>query len=348
MACPMGIPFGLKNNRATPLWAGVARLAALLCLGGVGQSTAGELQLELPIRCTPGHDCVIQNYVDHDPGPGWSDYACGRLSYDGHDGTDFRLFSLKQMTQGVEVLAAASGVVVGTRDGEPDVSIRDAPPAPNVHKEAGNGARIDHGNGWFTQYSHLRKGSLRVRRGQRVAVGEVLGLVGLSGQTEFPHVHFSVAKAGRNLDPFAPQAGSPCGATASALWSPAARARLAYQASGVLLGGFADRVLDQRELQGGEKFQPALAPSAAAIVLHVEVFGVRAGDVEEVAVTDARRRTLVERRDTLARDQAVRRVHLGKRRSAANWPAGEYVGRYVLRRGDKVVAESVVPLVVTP
>ncbi|HET6720646.1 MAG TPA: M23 family metallopeptidase, partial [Rhodocyclaceae bacterium] len=248
----------------------------------------------------------------------------------------------------VEVLAAAAGVVVGVRDGEPDVSIRDAPPAPNVHKEAGNGARIDHGDGWFTQYSHLRQGSLRVRRGQRVAAGEVLGLVGLSGQTEFPHLHFSVAFAGKNLDPFAPQASPACGATTAALWSPAARAQLAYQASGVLLGGFADRVLDQRELQRGDRFQGTLAATAPAIVFQAEAFGVRAGDVEEVVVSDPQRRPLVERRDTLLRDQAVRRVFLGKRRSAATWPAGEYVGRYTLRRGGEVVAEAVVPLVVTP
>ena len=47
--------------------------------------------LLLPIDCEPGIDCWIPRYVDHDPGPGVRDYACGKLTGDAHKGTDFAI-----------------------------------------------------------------------------------------------------------------------------------------------------------------------------------------------------------------------------------------------------------------
>lgn len=318
----------------TPLWPRLALAAGCWLAGGA----ATAFELELPIRCTPGADCEIQNFFDHDPGPGWQDYACGRLSYDGHDGTDFRLLSLARMAQGVEVLAAAAGVVVASRDGEADLSIRDRPLPANTRKLAGNGVRIDHGGGWITQYSHLRRGSVRVRRGQSVAAGEPLGWVGLSGQTEFPHLHFSVEAEGRRVDPFAPAGRPACDTRTPGLWSAAARAALVYRASGVLLGGFADRVLSERELQGGEAFQSQLSAAAPAIVFQLEAFGLRRGDLELMSIRDGSGAVLVEGRQTLSRDQAVRRAYLGQRRPATGWPVGIYVAEYQLRRGAQVAA----------
>lgn len=62
----------------------ILRLAALsLALA----PSAGAFELELPVGCTPGETCFIQNCVDHDPAAAVADPACGPLSYDGHDGT---------------------------------------------------------------------------------------------------------------------------------------------------------------------------------------------------------------------------------------------------------------------
>ena len=66
-------------------------------------------RLELPVACEIGVICVVQNYVDQDPGPGARDHACGPLSYDGHGGTDIRVPGRPEMTAGVAVLAAAPG-----------------------------------------------------------------------------------------------------------------------------------------------------------------------------------------------------------------------------------------------
>ena len=60
---------------------------------------------------------------------------------------------------------------------------------------------VDHGNGLETRYAHNRRN--RVRRGQRVERGQVIGEVGSSGNASAPHVHFEVRKRGRALDPMA-------------------------------------------------------------------------------------------------------------------------------------------------
>ena len=78
------------------------------------------LDLALPIDCRPGVDCWILRYVDHDPGPGVRDYACGKLAGDGHKGTDFAIRDQAAMVAGVEVRAAAAGIVDALRDGMPD------------------------------------------------------------------------------------------------------------------------------------------------------------------------------------------------------------------------------------
>ena len=132
---------------------------------------AGAFELALPLDCRLGDSCYIQQFPDHDPGPGATDFTCGPLSYDGHDGTDIALPSRAAMAAGVAVLAAAPGVVKGVRDGVEDFI------AAIPGKESGNGVVIDHGDGWETQYCHLRRGSVRVKAGERVAAGQALGFV---------------------------------------------------------------------------------------------------------------------------------------------------------------------------
>ena len=48
------------------------------------------IRLALPVACQMGRTCFIQQYFDHDPGPGAKDYRCGVMTYDGHDGVDIR------------------------------------------------------------------------------------------------------------------------------------------------------------------------------------------------------------------------------------------------------------------
>jgi hypothetical protein len=82
---------------------------------------AQDISLSLPIDCTLGDTCYIQNYVDHDPSDAASDFQCGGLTYDTHKGTDFGLISLAAMERGVDVFASAPGTVRGVRNDMRDV-----------------------------------------------------------------------------------------------------------------------------------------------------------------------------------------------------------------------------------
>src|SRR3546814_11350495 len=86
----------------------------------------------LPLDCPADIACTVQNYIDHDPGPGWRDHTCGPLSYDGHRGIDIRLPTLVEMRRGVAVVAAADGEVPIARDGQPDRPMREAGPGKTV------------------------------------------------------------------------------------------------------------------------------------------------------------------------------------------------------------------------
>jgi len=203
------------------LLAGLAGLAVLPFVGA-DKLAAAPQALDIPVACDLGGDCFIQFYVDRDVQEGIADYRYGGLTYDGHRGTNFRFTDLSAMRRGVLVRAAAAGTVRAIRDGEPDISAddsdRDLP-----GREAGNAVVLAHGDGWETQYSHLMKGSIIVQKGQRVHAGESLGLIGLSGNSTFPHLDFSVRHEGQIVDPFsASTASDPCTVKGAPLWSAAA------------------------------------------------------------------------------------------------------------------------------
>ncbi len=287
--------------------------------------------LESPLRCVNGQDCFIQNYVDHDPGPGVRDYACGPLGYDGHTGTDIRVLDPTALRAGVEVRAAAPGVVRAVRDGEDDARPGHSPDVTG--REAGNSVALAHGDGWETQYSHLRKGSVRVAPGQAVAAGQVLGLVGMSGRTQFPHVELAVRKDGQPVDPFRGLSGGPdCGPGRSPLWSPAALAALAYAPSALAGAGFTAQPPDQAALAAGQVGEDRLSVLAPAVIFWVQALGVRAGDVLSLRLTGPDGTVLAEHAAPLDRDQAQRLVYIGKRRRVAPWPAGAYAGTFSMAR----------------
>lgn len=301
---------------------------------------AATLALELPIRCSLGQDCFIQNYFDHDPGPGWIDYACGHLSYDGHTGTDFRLPGVKAMRQGIAVVAAASGVVAGLRDGEPDIPVmlRHGEPDSGKHA-AGNAVRIDHGDGWETQYSHMRRGSVAVHIGQQVRAGDQLGMVGLSGNTEFPHVDFTARHNGHAVDPFAPSGKNTCAASADSLWKPEVLNILRYIPTGILLAGWANEMPDWNKAHNGEYRVPGV--DAAVLVFWVEVFGVQAGDRQIFEMFNPQGGRLLKSKTTIPGNKAVWLGYAGRPRPPHGWAAGIYRTEYRLERKGIPVATTV-------
>ena len=137
------------------------------CAPQAPRAAAEGPRLSIPIACEVGRTCEVQHYVDRDPSPASSDYQCGSLTYDTHDGTDFRVPTMAAQKAGVDVVAAADGKVLRVRDGVEDVSMSGRGRESVANTECGNGAVVDHGNGWEAQYCHMAKGSLAVKPGDR-------------------------------------------------------------------------------------------------------------------------------------------------------------------------------------
>ncbi len=98
---------------------------------------------------------------------------------------------------GEQVFAVADGTVVSVKDGLPDNVPRtsrgfETALPLKMDNVAGNTVTLDLGGGQFALYAHLKPGSVRVKKGDRVKRGQVLGRIGNSGDSREPHLHFEV------------------------------------------------------------------------------------------------------------------------------------------------------------
>lgn len=156
----------------------------------------------------PYNNCwSISNHVDHNPSfPNQLlDYNCGNRTYDtangyNHKGIDIFTwpFSWYQFQNNHGwVVAAASGIIIGKQDGNFDMSC-------NFNNNNWNAVYIQHNDGSVAWYGHLKSGSLTSKNvGQSVVVGEYLGVIGSSGNSTGPHLHFEVYNSNNQLvDPY--------------------------------------------------------------------------------------------------------------------------------------------------
>jgi len=150
--------------------------------GGPYTSSAAGIRKELILR-TDKYLETIQNVPLGAPVPGVLtsrfgrriDPINGRPAY--HQGVDIR------GPMGSEVMATADGTVV----------------IQSYDRGNGRYVVLDHGNGFRTKYAHLKK-SL-VQKGDSVTRGQVLGLVGNSGRSTGPHVHYEIHFGDKIVNP---------------------------------------------------------------------------------------------------------------------------------------------------
>lgn len=286
--------------------AAAATAAALLpCLAQT--PLVGELGL--PAECTIGKDCFVQQYADMDKGAGAVDPFCGISSYDGHDGTDLRILSMADVKRGVPVVAMADGKVLRQRDGEPDRLVAsEADRAAVADKECGNGLVVDHGEGIEAQYCHMKQGSLVLKPGEAVTRGQVLGAVGASGLAQFPHVHVTVRRDGKAIDPVTgKELSAGClaeGSTARPLFSPETVSALGKGDSELIALGLAGAPIDHAALSVSGP-PPAAEATSPAIVGWAWFINLRQGDrvVVKLAGPDGRDMA-ANRSDPLNRSKA--------------------------------------------
>ncbi|UVF19834.1 M23 family metallopeptidase [Microvirga terrae] len=304
-------------------------------------AAAQEISLRLPVTCEIGRTCFIQHYVDRDPSPAASDYQCGTLTYDTHDGTDIRVPTMAAQKAGIDVVAAADGKVASTREGVADVAVTPQTREAISRIGCGNAVVIDHGNGWRTAYCHMAKGSVTVRSGQEVKAGDRIGRIGLSGLTEFPHLHFTLIKDGKPVDPFA--YGAPeksCGGGTS-LWEASLQRALAYQGGSVLNKGFAPGPVTMEAIESGAADQDTPTTRSPALVAYVRAIGLKGGDVQTLTLFDPDGKPLAQNKaPPLDRDKAQWMAFSGVKQPPGGFRPGLYRAVYRVERDGKPAIEQ--------
>jgi hypothetical protein len=314
----------------------------LLLAGLLGTPAAAEApRLVLPLDCDPGTGCYVQHHMDRDPGPGVADYACGSASYDGHDGTDFAVPTLAAMRAGVAVRAAASGQIAAVRDGEPDGAFLAG--ADLAGKDCGNGVVIDHADGWQSQYCHLAQGSVLAQPGQTVAAGAPIGLIGLSGKTEFPHLHLTLRQNGTPRDPFAPAGATTCPPDPAAqLW----QTPVSYAPAGLLAAGLSIDPPDYAEVKAGLPQPGTLPAKAPQLIVWGYGWGSQTGDILVLSLEGPQGFSF-HHDDRIERAQALFYRYAGQRiPGPAGWPQGRYTLTATLTRNGAELDRETLTLTV--
>ena len=305
--------------------------AALVFLSSAPDAGAEDFRLELPLDCALGLTCFVEDYVDQDLAIGArQDFACGNNTRDSHTGTDFALLSFEAIGTGIAVYAAADGTVTATRDSMPDDRLMRGVTSSNA---CGNAVIVAHDGGWRSQYCHLRLGSVTVAAGDVVQAGDPLGFVGLSGQTNHPHLHFTLRRGGSIVDPFRPEATGTCGPPGDTLWD----LDIPYTPTGFFTAGFADHMPTKVTVRSGAARTAVIAPDAP-IVLYIYAHQTEAGDTLRFNITGPAGEVIHQSDVALDTAQPDPWRGVGKRAPASGWPTGDYQGSALLLRGDTVIA----------
>lgn len=101
---------------------------------------------------------------------------------------------------GTDIYSVARGRVIEVLDNMPDQIPGANVPPPSADLYVGNHVIVDLGNGLYALYAHMAPGSVRVRKGEHVRAGQVLGKLGNSGNSDGPHLHFQIMDSASSLN----------------------------------------------------------------------------------------------------------------------------------------------------
>ncbi|WP_374448606.1 M23 family metallopeptidase, partial [Stella sp.] len=183
---------------------------------------------------------------------------------------------------------------------------------------------------------------VRVKPRDRVTAGQPVGLVGLSGKTEFPHVHITVRQGSTVVDPFVGlQAGAECQIGREPLWTHDALAALPYKPGAVHIAGIVAGRPDIQKARAGELREATARPDAEALIVWAEVYNVVTGDVLSLRLFAPDGKLILDAPRPIEKDQARVFRSAGRKLPPGGWPRGTYRAEIAYLRDGKPVWDPV-------
>jgi hypothetical protein len=188
----------------------------------------------------------------------------------------------------------------------------------------------------------MAKGSLRVKPGDQVAVGQAIGMVGLSGDTEFPHVHLTVRHNGAAVDPFAYEAPPNSCNGGRSIWKAALLPQTGYRSRELLNFGFSDVPVTMELIETGEVKRHVVTSSAGALVAYARAIGLQTRDEQTITIQAPDKTPFAEYRSpSLENNKAQFFISAGRKLKGTRWPAGLYQATYAITKDGAEVLRKI-------
>ncbi len=306
----------------------------VLVVSAAGARAADGPPFSFPLDCDIDKGCWFLNYPDTDRRIGVAkDFACGDLAYDNDFSVRIALGSVASLRNPPAVAAAAGGKVKQVLDGIEDLVITSRAQLAKGTPECGNAVIIDHENGWETAYCHLRKGSITVKKGERVERSQIIGAAGSSGFATWPQLGFITVKHGLPFDPVSGLTTyEKCGVKRTPLLD-LGRQFFIYRPAAITGIGFTDTSQTIANILRGDALSYAsLRANTKFLVLWMRILNIRKDDRIEVTMTNPSGNVISRKTVIAKKDEASFALNTAKGKGFFNWPAGVYTGTVTVTR----------------
>jgi hypothetical protein len=306
-------------------------LFLLSCLAFIPRLNATEFQF--PVACQIMGNCWITNHVDLDDRIGKvSDYKCEKKASDNNKSTYISLKSLGSVSENIPVMAAADGKVsfAGQQGGFCGVRVS-----------------IDHYDGWQTNYCHLNPEFLSVTTGQNIKAGQILSIIGMSGQTDWPRLSFSTLRNGMVFDPFSGRSTiEGCSDTPNPLWVGGNNPP--YEPASVMNAGFTVGSVSNTDIITGKaENATAINVETPQLSLWTLFANLRTNDFVELIIETPKGRVLNSFEKRVEKNHNFFTFYFSTLKKNILWDPGEYKGIIKITRninGSDVTSGRIVIL----
>ena len=306
------------------------------------------IELSFPVACNIGQDCFVQKYVDHfEEKDVIKDYKCQmHRSSDNHKGTDIRVIDAIDIEKGVPILSIADGVVIKKRDGIDDKFVTNKEEADKVNSFGyGNVLVIKHNHGYNSLYAHMKKGSLIPEIGDKVYKGQKIAEMGISGLTEFPHLHFEILHNDKILDPFTgTQRKNDCDiSTINNLWAKEDYKKLIdSQDARIVKTGFSTtQDIDKYKVMHGEYDNIDIKQDDEKILFWTYIMLPELADKALITLYDPRNKVISREEYNFKKSFATFFQYIGKKKKKDElWQEGNYRGEVQLIRNGQIISKD--------